>query len=89
MAIAEAMVLGTPVIASRVGGVPHMIEDRCTGLLYEAGDLPGLVRCLRFLLADPPWRDILGRQAQTHARGTYDPERIAADTVEVYRQLLR
>ena len=88
MAIAEAMVLGTPVVASRVGGVPYMIKDQCTGLLYETGDIPGLVVCLRSLLDNPHWRASIGRRAQTFARITYAPERVAAATVDVYRQLI-
>jgi rhamnosyl/mannosyltransferase len=82
------MVLGKPVVASRVGGVPYMIEDRYTGLLYEPGDIPELANCLRSLLDDAQWRASIGQRARALARSTYAPDQIAAATVDVYRQLL-
>jgi glycosyltransferase involved in cell wall biosynthesis len=46
----EAMAAGRPVIASRVGGIPHYIRDGETGLLFEREDVEGLTRALRQIL---------------------------------------
>ena len=88
MVIAEAMAAGVPVVATRVGGVADMVKHGETGLLYEAGDVCGLTDCLRQLLADPPLRKRLGRQARKVAQATYSPARVATATVAAYRQLL-
>src|SRR4029077_5841450 len=53
LVIPEAWAAGLPVVASRVGGIPELIEDGRTGLLVESGDVDGLAARLRQLLADP------------------------------------
>jgi glycosyltransferase involved in cell wall biosynthesis len=49
----EAMAAGRPVIASRVGGIPHYIRDGETGLLFRREDVQGLTAALRRLLGSP------------------------------------
>lgn len=88
MVVAEAMAAGVPVVATRVGGIPDMIEHGETGLLYEAGSVRQLTNCLTQLLTEPAMRDRLGIQARQVARATYSPARVATATVAVYRQLL-
>ncbi|RAR25943.1 glycosyltransferase family 1 protein, partial [Pseudomonas sp. MDMC224] len=43
IAALEAMALGKPLVATRIGGLAEMIQDRITGLLYEPGSLGELV----------------------------------------------
>jgi len=62
-ALIEAMAAGLPVIASRVGGIPALIEDEKNGLLVPAGDSLALAVALRRILSDPPWAFTLGRNA--------------------------
>ncbi|MBD3182825.1 glycosyltransferase [Candidatus Poribacteria bacterium] len=88
MVIAEAMVLGTPVIATNVGGIPYMIENMRTGILYQPGDITGLAKHIRELLSNTDlWSDI-SKKAQLEARNKYSPENVADMTVNVYRKLL-
>lgn len=56
----EAMGCGRPVVASRLGGLPWVVEDGKTGLLCEPGDPVQLAACLERLLDDPPLRRRLG-----------------------------
>jgi glycosyltransferase involved in cell wall biosynthesis len=55
MALLEAMAAGLPVVATRVGGIPEMVEDGVTGLLVEPGDAGALAQALAQALADPEW----------------------------------
>jgi glycosyltransferase involved in cell wall biosynthesis len=48
-AVLEAMASGRPVIATRVGGVPELVEDGRTGLLVEAGDIGALARAMQWM----------------------------------------
>jgi glycosyltransferase involved in cell wall biosynthesis len=63
-ALIEAMASGLPVVASRVGGIPSLIEDGKNGLLVPAGDSSALASALRRILDDPTWSNELG----THAK---------------------
>jgi L-malate glycosyltransferase len=53
LAAAESLLLGVPVIASRVGGVPEVIQEGLTGLLVEPKDVTGLVGSIRWMLENP------------------------------------
>jgi glycosyltransferase involved in cell wall biosynthesis len=63
-AVVEYMAAGTPVVSTRVGGVPEILTDGRNGLLIEPGDLDALVAGLRSLLADPELRRQLGEKAR-------------------------
>jgi teichuronic acid biosynthesis glycosyltransferase TuaC len=51
VSVVEALACGTPVVATRVGGIPELIEDAANGFLVEPGDLPALRDALRAALA--------------------------------------
>jgi sugar transferase (PEP-CTERM/EpsH1 system associated) len=53
LAILEAWAAGVPVVASRVGGVPQLIQHGQTGLLFEPGDESGLIEALSAVVGDP------------------------------------
>lgn len=69
-AILEAMAAGLPVIATRVGGVPQLVQDGETGLLIEPGDESGLADSLGMLLRDPH---------KMHRMGTAGRQRVASE----------
>jgi glycosyltransferase involved in cell wall biosynthesis len=60
IAAAEAMALDRPVIVSRIGGLPELVEDGASGLLVPPGDVAELERALRRLLDDQELRRSLG-----------------------------
>ncbi len=88
MAVAEAMAVGTPVVATRVGAIPEMVEHGVSGLLYRPGDVDELVACLGRLLSDSALRELLGTNARAVARERFTPAAVAGETVAVYRRLL-
>jgi glycosyltransferase involved in cell wall biosynthesis len=79
----EAMAAATPVVASRVGGVPEFVEDGVTGLLVDADDASALAGAIKRLGADPELRAALaarGREQAAH----FDWVRIEEQYREVY-----
>jgi D-inositol-3-phosphate glycosyltransferase len=64
----EAMACGTPVLASRVSGLPSMIEDWKTGFLVKPGDVGQLAMGIRFLTGDACLRRRMGRNGQKRVR---------------------
>jgi len=88
VSIAEAMTLGKPVVATRVGGVPDLVTAGETGYLVEHGDVAGTADALVRLLADAAHRRQLGERAAARARRDFHPAAVARQTVDVYRQIL-
>lgn len=64
LAVLEAMASGTPVVASRVGGLPEVVDDGETGFLVAPGDVDGLRERLALLLADPARATEMGARAR-------------------------
>lgn len=85
--IAEAQAAGRAVVASRIGGIPELIEHGRTGLLCEPGDVPQLAAALGKLLGEPSLRIRLGRHASEHAVSTYREEEFAAAIGRILAQL--
>jgi len=88
MALAQAMAAGKPVVATRVGGIPWMIEDGATGYLVDVGDIPGLAYRMIDLLRDKARREKMGRAAREAARQRFAADRVAEQTLGVYYDLL-
>jgi glycosyltransferase involved in cell wall biosynthesis len=63
-AAVEALAVGTPVVATAVGGVPEVVHDEENGLLVPAHDVPALAAAMRRILDDDALRDRLAAQAQ-------------------------
>ena len=84
----EAMAFGTPVIASRVGGLAEVVQDGTTGLLVTPGDASDLADALRRLIADPSLRKRLGDAAQGAQRAKFTLEAMADRYIDVYREVL-
>jgi glycosyltransferase involved in cell wall biosynthesis len=85
--IAEAWAQGRPVIASRVGGIPYMVNDGRDGLLYPYGDLALLAACLRQIADNPSVALEMGRAGRDRAR-SLTWEAIAPRYEELYESLV-
>lgn len=62
--IKEAMATGLPVIGTRIGGIPDLVSNNETGLLYDAGDIKSLRECIRIMAKDRETRLKMGRLAR-------------------------
>jgi glycosyltransferase involved in cell wall biosynthesis len=89
LVIAQAMACGLPVVASAAGGVPHMVRDGETALLFPFGDVRACADRIRRLLDEPDRRERMATQARVEARRRFHPEAVAAQTVAVYREMLK
>lgn len=84
MAILEAMAAGTPVIATRVGGVPRVVADGETGMLVEPGDQEALNGAILRLLADRELAARLAGSAQAWVRENFSSAAMARKYLDVY-----
>jgi glycosyltransferase involved in cell wall biosynthesis len=87
IAVLEAMSVALPTVASRVGGVPELILDGCTGLLVEPEDANALAAAIQRLASDEPLRLKLGRGAAALLAARFDIGVVARQTVELYERL--
>ena len=88
IAAAEAMALDRAVIASRVGGLPSLIEDGVSGLLVPPGNDVALASAMQRLLNDPVLRTTLGSTAGTRVRREYLWERTGQGYEDIFRRVI-
>lgn len=88
MVALEAMACGTPVIASRVGGLAYLIKDGETGFFVPAQDAEALAVALRTLFVNEGDRRRMGASAAQYARD-FSWEQITTQIVAVYNDLLK
>jgi colanic acid/amylovoran biosynthesis glycosyltransferase len=81
----EAMSSGLPVVASRLSGIPELVEDGRSGLLVEPGDDAGLAEALQRLHADPELRGRLAREGREKVLGEFDVRANARLLAERFR----
>jgi glycosyltransferase involved in cell wall biosynthesis len=84
----EAMALGRPVIASRVGGVYSVVHEQETGLLVPPSNSSRLADRILELLADPPRARAIGEAARQMVRREFGLEKMVAQTADLYRGLV-
>jgi glycosyltransferase involved in cell wall biosynthesis len=87
MALLEAAAAGKAVVATRVGGIPTIIEHGRSGLLVKPGDAKGLAKAIQEILADPDMGRRMARNAYEAVKGSFSAEMMADRYVEVYEEV--
>jgi starch synthase len=85
LAVIEAMASGTPVVASKVGGVAEVVEDGVTGFLVPSGDVPSLNDRLALLLGDPGRARRMGEAARARVLERFTWTQVAQRCLDAYR----
>ncbi len=89
VSVIEALAAETPVVATRVGGVPDVVREGEDGFLVDAGDTGALAERLTRLARDPELRRTLGKSGRDRVLDRYAVERLLDDIDRLYRELLR
>lgn len=87
--MAEAMLLGVPTIAADTGGIPSMLEKNVDGLLFEAGNVEELTKCVKQMFREPVIAAVYGDNARKHAMITHDANENYKRLIEIYRDIVR
>ena len=87
--VLEAMACGVPVVGSAVGGLLDTVVPGVTGLLVTQRDPGSIAAAIRLMLNDEPRRAAMGRAGADRVRELYTWERVAEQTEQSYRGVLR
>ncbi|MBD3349124.1 MAG: glycosyltransferase [Candidatus Eisenbacteria bacterium] len=87
--VLEAMVAGTPVVATAVAGIPEMIRSGEDGILVPAADPGAIAGALESVLADRSHAERLAESAGRRVRETFGLERMITETERVFAAAVR
>jgi N-acetyl-alpha-D-glucosaminyl L-malate synthase BshA len=85
----EAMACEVPVIATRVGGIPELVEDKGCGYLFEIGDVDAMAAAALRVLSDDAERERLGRRGREIAVTNFTTDKIIPQYEELYERVVQ
>lgn len=85
--LGEAMLLGVPSVAAKVGGVGNLMNQGTEGIIYEPGNVQALAEGIVQLFALEDRAAALGEAARNHALKTHDPEKNLQDLMAIYNEI--
>ena len=83
----ESLAAGTPVVASRTGGLPEIVEHEVTGLLVPRGEPRPLARAIVRAACSPQWSLAMAQRGQERVLELFDPDRLTQDVEATYQQV--
>jgi glycosyltransferase involved in cell wall biosynthesis len=86
--VIEAMACQTPVIASRVGGIPEIVEEGVTGLLVNPGNSKELAHKILTLIQDTSSLSSMGRQGRNAVKNKFSWKKAAEKNLSLYRNIV-
>jgi glycosyltransferase involved in cell wall biosynthesis len=84
--IAKAMACGKPVVASRIGALPEIVDDGVTGLLFEPGNAADLAEKIQYLWERPQLCKEMGHAGLEKARRDYSQQRSYERLMAIYEK---
>ncbi len=88
LTVLEAMAADCPVIASRTGGIPEILENRSSGLLVPPGDALSIAKAARTLLTDGKAARRMAEEAKKTVQARFTLEKMVRETQQVYEHAL-
>jgi glycosyltransferase involved in cell wall biosynthesis len=85
--VLEAYMASKPVVASRMGGLPYIVEDGKSGLLFESGKVGELVQKIQHLVNDPAGAASMGACGRRFSETKYGPEQGYSNLMKVFSQV--
>jgi glycosyltransferase involved in cell wall biosynthesis len=79
---------GLPVVCSRIGGLPEIVDDGVTGLLYEPGNADELADRIRALWQNPDLCKKLGEAGRQKLKEKYNAEKLLDQIIGVYERVI-
>jgi glycosyltransferase involved in cell wall biosynthesis len=89
MSVLEAMAYGKPVVGSRMGGIPELVEDGKTGFLFDAGNVNELTAVLDRLMASAELRKQMGMAGRQRVETVFSLDSHNAGLMDIYKTILR
>lgn len=84
--LAEAMVFGLPVISTKLGAIPELVDDQENGLLVAPGDIEEIAQALRKIFNDNKLRTDLGTQGRNKVMGLFDQSRNISELIQFFQR---
>ncbi|XHR84134.1 MAG: glycosyltransferase [Gloeotrichia echinulata GP01] len=84
----EAMAMGLPVISTRHGGIPELVEDGVSGFLVPERDPDAIATKLTYLITHPELWEKMGKAGRARVEDKYDMNKLNDELLEIYQQLL-
>jgi glycosyltransferase involved in cell wall biosynthesis len=88
MSVLEAMAYGKAVVATRIGGIPELVNDRVTGLLFEPGNAEELRMHLECLMGDAARRARMGAAGRIRVERDFSLEKHNTELMAAYQSLV-
>ncbi len=85
--VGEAMLLGTPIVASNTGGIPSMVEQEKEGLLFEKGNTKALAETIIRTWEDDAKMNAMNENAILRARKTHSADENYKTLLNIYREM--
>lgn len=89
MAVLESFACGTPVLGSRIGGIPEQVLDNQTGLLFEPGNAIEMAEKINYMLDNRSIAIEMGRNARHFVENNNDPHSHYQSTIALYEMLVQ
>jgi glycosyltransferase involved in cell wall biosynthesis len=87
-ALLEAQACGVPVVATRSGGIPEVVHDGETGLLFPSGNFRAMADCIEYVLLNPKLRRRMSVAARERMENHFHMQRAVKDFLDVHQSLV-
>lgn len=88
VSVLESFALATPVIGARIGGIPELVRDGETGLLFEPGDAAGLCSKMKFMICNTDKAYEMGLNGRGMVRDEFNPDKYYHQLMKIYNSTL-